>query len=368
MGPTEIAAAKEVLDRTIRHSVALQKYSNGQVRTLLAILNRADADLFELLAAALDRLPASAGTVDYLESMLLSVRTLNGNAYKDVETGLTTGMRDLAGSEAEFQYRLYANAVPANTTLAAVTAEQAWAAAYSRPFAGKLLREAVTELGETRAKRIRNAVRMGYLEGKTTATIVRDIRGTRAKGYVEGFVEVDRRHLETMVRSALSSTAAGVRDRFFSDNGDILESQMWLSTLDSKTSEICIARSGKRYTVGEKPKPIGHKVPWCTPHGCGPGKAHYNCRSTGIALLPGQTELYGTRASAGGQVDANMTYGQWLTTQPAGVQDEVLGPTRAKLFRNGGLTIDKFVNDRGAFYSLADLEATNAKAFERAGV
>jgi hypothetical protein len=368
MDPADLAAARKVLDLTIRHSVALQKYSNGQVRRMLSILNRADADLFDMLAAALERLPASAGTVEYLESMLLSVRTLNGKAYQDVEAGLTTGMRDLAGSEAQFQYRLYTNAMPANATLAAVTAEQAWATAYSRPFAGKLLREAVAELGDTRAKRIRDAVRMGYLEGKPTATIVREIRGTRAKGYVEGFVEVDRRHLETMVRSALSSTAAGVRDRFFSDNGDILESQVWLSTLDSKTSEICIVRSGKRYTVGEKPKPIGHKVPWCTPHGCGPGKVHYNCRSTGIALLPGQTELYGTRASAGGQVDANMTYGQWLKTQPAGVQDEVLGPIRARLFRNGGLTIDKFVNDRGAFYSLADLESINAKAFERAGV
>jgi hypothetical protein len=368
MNAAEVAAARKVLDLTIRHSVALQKYSNGQVRKMLAILNRADADLFEMLAAALERLPASAGTVEYLESMLTSVRILNGKAYQDVETGLTTSMRDLAGSEAAFQYRLYQGVMPATINLASVTAEAAWAAVYSRPFAGKLLREAVAELGEARAKRIRDAVRMGYLEGKPTQNIVREIRGTRAKGYVEGFVEVDRRHLETMVRSALSSTAAGVRDRFFVENGGVLESQLWLSTLDSKTSEICIARSGKRYTIGEKPKPIGHQVPWCTSHGCGPGKAHYNCRSTGIALLPGQTELYGTRASAGGQVDANMTYGQWLKTQPAGVQDEVLGPTRSKLFRNGGLTIDKFVNDRGAFYSLADLEAMNARAFEKAGL
>jgi hypothetical protein len=368
MTPKEIAEAKAVLDLTIRHAVALQRYSNGQVRRILGILNRADVDLYEALTLALERLPASIGTVEYLESMLGSVRTLNGRAYADAQAALDAGARDLAGSEATFQYNLYRSHMPASTGLAAVTAEQAWVATYSRPFAGKLLRESISELGDFRARRIRDAVRMGYLEGKPTTQIVREIQGTRAKGYVEGFVEVDRRNLETMVRSALSHTAASTRDRFFEDNNDVLESQMWLSTLDSKTSEICIARSGKRYTIGDRPKPIGHLVPWCTQHGCGPGRAHYNCRSTGIALLPGQTKLYGTRASANGPVDANMTYGQWLKTQPAGVQDEVLGPTRAKLFRNGGLTIDKFQNDRGRWLSLEQLEEMNKKAFKRAGL
>lgn len=368
MNAAEVAAAKQVLDLTIRHAVALQRYSNGQVLRILSILNRADAEIFAALSAALERLPANAGTVEYLESMLGSVRMLNGRAYADAQAALDAGARDLAASEASFQYNLYRSHMPAGTSLTAVTFEQAWTAAYSRPFAGKLLRDSVAELGPVRATRIRDAVRMGYLEGKPTAQIVREIRGTRAKGYTEGFVEVDRRHLETMVRSALSHTAASTRDRFFEENSDVLESQMWISTLDGHTSPACIARSSKRYTIGERPKPIGHLVPWCTSHGCGAGRIHYSCRSTAIALLPGQTRLYGTRASADGQVDANLSYGQWLKTQPAGVQDEVLGARRARLFRTGGLTIDKFTNDRGTWLSLEQLEALNKKAFERAGL
>jgi hypothetical protein len=285
MNAQEIVAAKEVLDLVIRHQISLHRYSNGQVRRMMAILNKADADIFAALTIALERLPAGVGTVEYLESMLGSVRSLNAQAYQAIEGSLTAGMRDLAGTEASFQYELYKGAVTADVNLAAISAEQAWQAVYSRPFAGKMLREVVKELGETRAKRIRDAVRMGYLEGKPTAKIVSDIRGTRAKGYVEGFVEVDRRNLETIVRTALSHTAAGARKRFFEENGDVVESQLWLSTLDSRTSEICIARSGKRYTVDERPKPIGHSVPWCTPMGCGPGNAHWNAVVAGTMVL-----------------------------------------------------------------------------------
>lgn len=368
MNAAEIAAAKALLDLTIRHQIGLHRYSNGQVRRLMGILNRADADIFAALTVALERLPAGVGTVEYLESMLGSVRSLNQQAYQTIEGALTAGMRDLAGTEASFQYELYRGAIASNVNLAAISAEQAWQAVYSRPFAGKMLREAVKELGEQRAKRIRDAVRIGYLEGKPTAKIVSDIRGTRARGFAEGFVEVDRKNLETIVRTALSHTAAGARERFFEENSDVVESQLWLSTLDSRTSDICIARSGKRYTVGERPKPIGHLVPWCTSMGCGPGNAHWNCRSTALALLPGQTKLYGTRASKDGQVDANMTYGEWLKTQPASVQDEALGPTRGKLFRDGGLTIDKFQNDKGKFLSIGELRAQDAAAFNRAGL
>lgn len=368
MTPQEIQEAKELLSLVIRHAVALQKYSNGQVRRLMAVLNRADTDIFAELQAVLDRMPAGTATSEYLESMLSSVRRLNTIAYEQVGAELTDGMKALAESERDFQYRLYRNHLPVSVDLAAITAEQAWAAAYSRPFQGKMLREAIGELGEARARRVRDAVRMGFVEGRTTSQIVRDIRGTKAKGYVEGFVEVDRRHLETMVRTALSHTASGVRDKFFEENSDVIESQMWISTLDGRTSEPCIARSGKRYTIGERPKPIGHQVPWCTANGCGPGRIHWNCRSTAIALLPGQTKLYGQRASASGPVDANLTYGAWLKDQPAGVQDEVLGATRAALFRKGGLEIDRFMNDRGQWYSIEDLRRANEKAFERAGV
>jgi len=53
----------------------------------------------------------------------------------------------------------------------------------------------------------------------------------------------------------------------------------------------------------------------------------------------------GTRASMDGQVSEKLTYHEWLKRQPAAVQDEVLGPTRGRLYREGKVKIDRFSVD-----------------------
>jgi hypothetical protein len=56
-----------------------------------------------------------------------------------------------------------------------------------------------------------------------------------------------------------------------------------------------------------------------------------------------------------GEEPATQTYGPWLKKQPRGVQDEVLGPGRAKLFREG-LPIEKFTDSKYRPISLQRLE------------
>ena len=125
---------------------------------------------------------------------------------------------------------------------------------------------------------------------------------------------------------------------------------------------MCRIRDGKRYT--EDHKPIGHKLPW----GAGPGRLHWQCRSTSLPLLEGQERLFGARASKDGPVDANLSYGDWLKKQPAEVQDDVLGASRGKLFRDGGLKIEAFANERGRELTLDELRARVPSAFTRAGL
>jgi hypothetical protein len=63
----------------------------------------------------------------------------------------------------------------------------------------------------------------------------------------------------------------------------------------------------------------------------------------------------GTRASMDGQVPANLTYYDWLGRQSAAVQKDVLGPTRYDMWKNGGVTPDRFVNDKGKMLTLNEL-------------
>lgn len=359
---------QQAIDLVVFHQIMLQRYSAGVVRRIMNVLNDADQDIFARLQLALDDAPArTAGQVQYLQSMLESVRSLNAAAYSALQGAVQADMAALAAVEVGFNSKLY-GAMAGRVPLAAVGADAAYAAAMSRPFQGRLLREVFPELGEARMRRVRDAVRVGFLAGKTSAQIVRELRGTKAAGFADGVIEVDRRHLETVVHSALGHTAATARDQFLDANKTAIGSQLWLATLDGRTSKICIVRNNKRYTTGEKPKPIGHTIPWCTPSGCGPGRAHFRCRSTAIGLLKGQEALYGVRASGDGPIDANTSYGDWLKRQTDFVQDEVLGVKRARLFREGGLSIDKFATERGRWIGLDELRKKDAEAFERAGL
>ncbi|MHA3905155.1 hypothetical protein ACTPOE_16745 [Castellaniella sp. WN] len=350
-----------VLDALTRHQIDLTHYSNGEIRRIIQLLNRADAALFEKLSAALDRLPAGSATLDQIESVLRSVREVNAAAYSQVHDGIAASMKALAPIEAVWWDKLYQHAAP-EIDFAGVTAGQARAAAMSRPFQGRLLKDWAHGIEATRMARIRDTVRIGYLGGETTSEIVRRIRGTKANGYADGLLEIDRRGAESLVRTALSHTAASAREAFFEENDDILGDEIWTSTLDGRTSSICILRSGLAYD--KEHRPVGHKMPYLG----GPGRAHWNCRSTGIRMLKGQTQFFGTQSSADGYVDANMRYSQWLKGQPASVQDDVLGKTRAALYRRGGLDIQAFANDKGRWLSLDELQARNHAAFERAGI
>ena len=76
----------------------------------------------------------------------------------------------------------------------------------------------------------------------------------------------------------------------------------------------------------------------------------------------------GTRASMDGQVPSNVTYFEWLSRQGAATQKDVLGPTRLKLWKEGGIAPDRFQNDLGRRYTLDELRKSTPQAFEEAGL
>jgi hypothetical protein len=55
-------------------------------------------------------------------------------------------------------------------------------------------------------------------------------------------------------------------------------------------------------------------------------------------------------------VPSTTTYDAWLRKQPQAFQEDVLGKSKAQLFRDG-LTLDKFVDEKGKSYTLAELNA-----------
>lgn len=362
-----------LVDEAIRHQVQLSKYSNEAVRKMIALLNRSDQRLFEALLIALDQDVPSEFKVSRLDSLLGSVRAINSQAYSQLEQALISELRDFVNYEVGYQQQILLDFTPVQVHVASVAPEQVFAAAMARPFQGVLLREVLRDVGEHRAKKIKQTIAQGFVENKTTDQIIREVRGTKARQYQDGLLEVDRRSAESIVRTALSHTAGFAHDSVVEANLDIIGKVQWSSTLDLRTSEICRIRDGKLYTAKDH-KPIGHDLPWLG----GPGRAHWRCRSAQLYITKSWKELglpvedvelrNGTRASMDGQVPEEVTYANWLARQSAARQDEVLGPTRGKLLRAGKLPLERMYGLRGQFLTLDQLRVQDAAAFKRAGL
>ncbi len=350
-------ANEKLLDELIGHEIDLSRLSNSQVVAIIRALNGSDPELRAALIAALESLDAGA-SVAAIDAALAPVLRINQSTFFSLQQALTGVIDGVAGYEIAFQAGALTAAVPelvkARFPVAVAQFSQVRAIALARPFQGRLLSEWMAGIEADRAASIRDAVRSGVLEGRTTPEIVRQIMGTKAEKYADGILQKPRREVEAVVRSAVSSTAEAASDKAFEANSDIISHVEWLSTLDSRTSTTCRIRDRLPYTLGTY-QPIGHKVPWLA----GPGRIHFCCRSTKLPILKSALALgisdAATRASMDGQVPQQTTYAQWLARQPASRQDEILGPERGKLLRQDRLKLQDFYNDKGKFLTLDEL-------------
>lgn len=342
---------EELRSATVSHSIYVHRYSVGVVKRMVALLSRTDADIVRRI------LDANPNSKKRLNELLAEVRAINTSAYHALSEGLTGELHRFAQYEAGFQASMIEGVVPValNTTIPAEATLVA--AVNARPFQGRLLKEWLSSASESAAARTRDAIRMGVVEGQTTAQIAQRIRGTKALNYSDGILDISRRGAAAMVRTAVNHTATTARQVYFEQNQDILKGHQWVSTLDGRTSAVCRGRDGKVFPADKGPRP----------------PAHIGCRSSMAPVVKSWRELgidldeapAGTRASMSGQVADTETYQTWLKKQPASFQDEVLGKTKGRLFRNGGVPLDRFTDRNGIEYTLDELKKREATAFDR---
>jgi SPP1 gp7 family putative phage head morphogenesis protein len=219
-----------------------------------------------------------------------------------------------------------------------------------------------SQLNETTRFNINRAVKNGVSLGLTNAQIAKSIMGTGDKGSEP--IAKARRDGMAIVRTATQTVANDVRMASYMENADIIKAVQWVSTLDSRTTEICMARSGKTWTFPDF-KPIGHNIPWN-----GGPPAHWACRSTSIPVTRSMAEITGkakdqiaprTRASMDGYVAQDITFDQFLKSKPPAFADEMLGKGRAELWRSGKITLSQLLDQRGNPLSLMQLERKYGK-------
>lgn len=197
-------------------------------------------------------------------------------------------------------------------------------------------------------------IRAGFVSGQTTDEIARRIVGRRGE---PGILDVSLRQARSLAHTSVMAVANEAVEEVFQANSDLMNGEIWLSTLDSRTCSYCGPRDQLRYTLDHRP--YGHSLPWDS----GPGSAHINCRCTRTAWLKSWRELGldiddfepTTRASADGPVSAGLTFEKWIEAKPAIVQREWFGPGRYEMYREGKITLRDLTDMRGRELTLSQL-------------
>ncbi len=191
--------------------------------------------------------------------------------------------------------------------------------------------------------RFQSEVRQGIVANETNAQIVARVQGIEG---APGVLFKTKAQAEALVRTAVQTSANEARMDVFRRNSDVIKGVQQISTLDERTTEICMAYDGEAWDLDGEPLE-GSSLPFDG----GPPR-HWNCRSVLIPVTKDWDELgvdikddidEGTRASMDGQLAKDTTFDQWINAQSVERQDAILGLANAEKFRAGNLSVKDFV-------------------------
>lgn len=358
-------------DEIVAHGAALDQHGNEVIDRMVGLLRAGDERLLAGLARALAS-PPPFRLAD-LDARLASIGPENEAPYRAIHAALLTEIRSLVDYEIQFQTALLRRAIPAevleSNPLVTVSSEIISARVLQETFQDGTLEDWLEGAIQNRQKAIRDEVRRRSAAEETSDQIIADL-GQRLLSDPDRFLEGARRGLASIVRTLLALVVSLVCTIFYDANSSLIRALQWISVLDNRTTPWCRARAGRCYTLGDH-EPIGHAIPWFT----GPGRLHFCCRSKAAPVFKSADELAGgawmspaTRRRMDGRIPPVLTFAEWLAEQPAERQDEVLGRTRGRLYREGGLGAETMYTNSGEFLTLEQLRARDAAAFERAGL
>lgn len=209
--------------------------------------------------------------------------------------------------------------------------------------------------------RFANAVRQGAILGETNTQIVNRVAGGIA---TPGVMKISKAQARTLVHASIQQVANEARLETFRNMGDVVKGVRQLSTLDSRTTPICVAYAGGEWNL--QGKPIGRTR---LPFNGGPPR-HWNCRSVLVPItktfrelgisMPEVGRIAPRYASADGPTDLTMR--QWLKSRTKEQLAEQLGVGRASMFRRGEITLQELVDMKGRPLTLKQLEAKYGRA------
>lgn len=353
-------AQARLIDKATAHAVDLLRVSANLRGQVLAVLRRLESSIIAEIAQVDPTGPArETYRQKRLTKILEQTRATIASGYNEAADLQRGFLDDLAPVEQAAQVRMLNTAIKVDVASVALTPVQLREIARGTLILGAPSGEWWARQRASVVQRFTDEMRLGLLRGEGVGDLIRRVRG-RAVGrgqYVGGIMDVTTRQAEALARTSVQAVAQSVREQVGRANEDLMNGWTHLSTLDARTSQVCMARSGLRWTFDGEP--VGHSLPYSPP------PVHWNCRSQLVYWLKSWEELSSgrikakftpaTQASMDGQIPADLDYQGWLKTKPEAFQREVLGPGRYKLFQEGKLTLRQMIDQNDNPLTLKEL-------------
>ena len=413
-------AADSLADTLLRHATYLDRVASGVIK------NSVDPEMVAIAIAvrrALADYAPDMSRVDFIQ-MRSRIRQIAETQLRAMMTTVTGQMTDILLAEAtyfagiveEFAAKGVSVAVPLPASIALSVQRELVLKSGPTAQVGTWS-EFVAGTTQAQVQLIDNTIRAGYADGQTSRELVKRLVGTGKLDYSDGLIiNRAKRQVETLVRTGINHYSNEAKRAVTEANEDVVEGYVFLNVFDNRTTLTCLhfgelAAAGKVYKADDPdiPRP----------------PLHYNCRSQLLFKIEGLDPFAGKMAAVGGQdtaeaaeaynkrqdrlderreaaaerraeglparevaskvtrsgrgddtifkpgvINADTSPSEFLKQQPRWFVESTLGKSRAALFLDGNLPIEKFTDMQGSPLTLSQLRAmddTDA-AFRRAGL
>lgn len=375
-------AEAALVDAFGQHKSYLYRLSTAAASELTSEADKVALALWRQLGEMLDGLSdaekASFSAGKYNTPELREMRDAITAATSQIGAVVAAGFAVGAASLAAYETGYAATAVSKMMDVkpASISSEKMLKQALNSPLAGgRLVHEMLDSIAPDTKDKILLAIRAGIASDNSNSQIIRALRGTKALEYQDGIMQATKVEIERVVRTARNHVSGVVYEETYEALG--VQYVIRSATLEGRTCMVCASLDGKVYKIGQ-PRP--------------PATLHYNCRCQYIPSMTG--ELMGERPfsislkvkgrdgestfrSVGdmtkkqrenadlkqGRVKADTSFSTFFARQDEAFKQQWLGPSRYKLYTEGKLSLDRFVDPQNKMYTLDELRLRDAETF-----
>lgn len=383
-------ANEQIADQITTHSVNMLRVEASLRNKVFAELKALQSEITSMIAALPEE--ATAFKRARLNALLEQTNKSINATYDLIAQASGKSLSKIAGLEQAKTNQILNNTFAVEVATVAQTPKQLEQMVNGQLVDGKFQKEWWDAQSKDLQDQFQRAMRTGVSKGEGIDALVRRVIGTKAANYTDGIMLLPRYQAQALVRTSVQSTANQARINSFLANLDVIKGIQWRSTLDSRTTKICVALDGKQWALPSF-EPVGHDIEFPGP------TAHWNCRSTQTAVTKSFDELSKKggvkppgrpaqplddllrerlaekgvsakqieaaveekRLAFDGEAAAPVSFDEFLKGKSNEFQDQLLGKQRAQLWREGKIHLTDLIDQSSRPLSIDELHGMIAK-------